>query len=259
MRHNSARTCSPRKFTVEYLLFSLIFAGLTLLLLFIAVYFDGGKFVSETDVLPDETTIQNDFCIVLDAGHGGEDGGAVGVNGVLEKTINLQIAEMLHDMLVLADIPVVMTRTEDKMLYDPNDDVKGRKKMLDLRTRLDIAEQTNGGILVSIHLNSFSQSKYHGLQVYYSANHSNSLSLAETIQNTARTYLQPQNDRQVKAAGSNIYLLHRIQKPAVLVECGFLSNPEECAQLSDDTYLRKLSTVLLHAIFAYHAQCTEGA
>ena len=105
--------------------------------------------------------------------------------------------------------------------------------------------------MVSIHMNSFSQAKYRGLQVYYSPNHEDSAVLAQTVQNTVRTHLQPDNQRKIKSADTGIYLLARCDRPSVLIECGFLSNPEECALLGKDEYLGELSTVLFAAVCDY--------
>ncbi len=242
--------CRAWRFVWGYLLLSMLFAAAVLLLCW------GGQRWMEQ--LPEsaadadsDTPAPAVPCIILDPGHGGEDGGTVGVNGLLEKAVNLQLAELLHEQLVLAGIPVIMTRTEDRMLYDPNADYQGRKKMLDLRARLDIVRDTPDAVLLSIHQNAFSQPQYSGLQVYYSPNHPDSAHLAELVQQASRRWLQPDNAREIKAADSSIYLLHRSERPAVLVECGFLSNPEECARLSDNEYLGQLSTMIFCAVCEY--------
>ena len=120
--------------------------------------------------------------------------------------------------------------------------------MTDLKNRLAVAERNPQSVFVSIHMNKFSIEKYSGLQVYYSPNHEASLMLAETIQEKVKATLQPNNDRKVKPAGSNIFLLDRISSPAVLVECGFLSNPAEAQKLTDKTYQTQLSLVLADSI-----------
>lgn len=186
--------------------------------------------------------------VVIDAGHGGEDGGTVGVNGLLEKDVNLDIALRLRDLLTANGISVVMTRTEDVLLYDRNADYEGRKKSLDLAARRQIAENTPNCIFVSIHMNSFPDPRYDGLQVWYSPNRPESEVIAETIQKTAKAVLQPENERQTKAANSAIYLLHRLTVPAVLVECGFLSNPAEAAKLATDDYRRDVAFALFLAV-----------
>lgn len=182
--------------------------------------------------------------VVIDAGHGGEDCGAIGKNGALEKDLNLQISLKLNELLQANGIQTVMTRTEDILLYDPNSNYQGQKKIQDLATRKSIAEQYENVIFVSIHMNAFPQSQYSGLQVYYSPNHASSQKLAQAMQTLIKQTLQPDNRRGIKVADESIYLLDRLNCPAVLVECGFLSNPEECERLSDDTYQRQLALVI---------------
>lgn len=186
--------------------------------------------------------------VVIDAGHGGEDGGAVSADGLLEKDVNLDIAMRLCDLLTANGIPVVMTRTKDILLYDRNADYEGRKKSLDLAARRKIAEETPNCLFVSIHMNSFPDARYDGLQVWYSPNDPASETVAQTIQKTAKDVLQPENDRKIKAATSAIYLLHHLTVPAVLVECGFLSNPAEAAKLGTDAYRQDVAFTLFLAI-----------
>ncbi len=190
--------------------------------------------------------------VILDAGHGGEDGGAVGANGLCEKEVNLRLAEFLRDQLTLCGIEVVMTRTDDRLLYDPTVDYHGRKKMLDLRARLDIMRETPNAVFISLHQNAFPQTQYRGLQVWCSPNTEASARLGELIRTQALA-LDPDNGRKCKTADSAIYLLHRAECPAVLVECGFLSNPDDCARLGDEAYLGQLATALLCAIGEYCA------
>ena len=195
--------------------------------------------------------------LIIDAGHGGEDGGASSENGILEKDLNLQIAQNLSDIAGLFGYKTVMTRTADTMLYDlynDLDDYTGYRKTYDLRNRLRLAKDMDGKIFLSIHMNKFPESQYNGLQVYYSPNHTDSQKIASFIQSYVRTYLQPENTREIKKATSSIYLLHRIQSPAVLVECGFLSNPEECAKLTDTQYRCQLAGM----IFASAAEWYEA-
>ena len=169
--------------------------------------------------------------VILDAGHGGEDGGTSGNGGtVVEKDLNLTITKLIEERLTEKGISVICTRSEDILLYDKNEDYKGRKKMLDLAARLNVAKQNPNSVFVSIHMNAFPKSQYSGLQVYYSPNDPRSAQLANAIQSNTKLQLQSTNNRASKKAGSNIYLLDRIESPAVLIECGFLSNPEECAK-----------------------------
>ena len=186
--------------------------------------------------------------VVIDAGHGGEDGGASIYGEVTEKELNLLIAQNLADILRFAGFKVIMTRTEDILLYDKNSDYKGHKKSQDLANRLRIARESGGGILVSIHMNAFPEAKYSGLQVYYSKNDEASLLLAQKIQGYTKTTLLQSNERKVKAADSNIYLLDRYENVSVLIECGFMSNPDEYERLCSEEYQRQLAAVFFSAI-----------
>ena len=145
----------------------------------------------------------------------------------------------------------LMTRTEDILLYDRDQDFQGRKKQLDLEARINIAEKTENAIFVSIHMNSFSQEKYKGLQVYYSTNSENSKALADEIQLNARLLLDTSNNRVTKPSSKNILLLEKITRPAVLVECGFLSNTSECQKLSTPEYQKEVANSICISIINY--------
>ncbi len=189
--------------------------------------------------------------VILDAGHGGEDGGAVGGNGVFEKDLNLTLAQTLADMLRAAGVEVVLTRTEDRLLYREEENIKGHRKEYDLKNRLSVAEKYPDAIFVSLHMNTFPVAKYSGLQVYYAARTEGSRELAECLQAAVRRDLQPQNERKTKPSDSSIYLLDRAVGQAVLVECGFLSNPEECRRLSEKDYQRQLCFSLFCGMMEY--------
>lgn len=186
-------------------------------------------------------------CVVIDAGHGGEDGGAQSADGLLEKDVNLSVALCLRDYLEAAGIPTVLTRTQDKLLYDPAGHYRGRKKTLDLAARLAIAQAVPDSLFVSIHMNSFPQPQYSGVQVWYAPSDPASERVASCIQTQARL-LAPANRRRPQVAGSNIFLLDRLETPAVLVEGGFLSNPAEAARLATDAYRQRLAFVLFLAL-----------
>jgi len=188
--------------------------------------------------------------VIIDAGHGGEDGGAVGDNGVLEKDISLSIALMLGEQLKEKGIDVVYTRTEDKMLYLPDENVKGLRKLSDLKQRCLVAKENPDALFVSIHVNSFGQEKYSGTEVYYSEESDESLILAERIRAAVVREAQPDNRRTLKKGGE-IYLLEHVDNPAVLIECGFISNPEECRKLSQKEYQKLLSFSIACGIIEY--------
>lgn len=189
--------------------------------------------------------------VIIDAGHGGEDGGASGEDGTLEKHLNLEIALTLEEMLRAAGVKTRLTRTEDLLLYDRNSDYEGHKKAQDAAARIAIAEEYDSAIFISIHMNSFPQKQYRGLQVYYSPASPESSKIATQIQSLTVKNLQPENNRQIKEIGKNVYIMNNVTHPAVLVECGFLSNPEECALLSSKEYRSKLSLVICGAVLNY--------
>lgn len=194
--------------------------------------------------------VESKKIIVIDPGHGGEDGGAVGVNGVLEKDLNLMISESLCELFRFAGYDVIPTRTEDVMLYDKNSDYQGKKKVLDLAARLEIAKSADPELFVGIHMNAFPEQKYSGLTVYYSENSPLGKTAAEKLRSEVISCLQPLNNREMKS-GNNIYLLKRAEHPAILIECGFLSNPEECALLCTEEYRRKLSLVIFSSLSSF--------
>ena len=198
-----------------------------------------------------QTAAEPSPTVVIDAGHGGEDCGAVGVSGVFEKELNYKIATYLSAELRSAGCEVIETRTKDALLYDPATVEKGHKKLTDLSSRLAIASATPGAIAVSIHMNSFPSPSSHGLQVWYSPGQAGAKDLAEKIQRNVTERLQPDNHRKVKASTGSIYLLDRAENPTVLIECGFLTNPEECARLESTAYQKELSFVIFGAIMEY--------
>ena len=185
--------------------------------------------------------------IILDAGHGGADSGAVGVNGSMEKDLNLSLSKDLAALLRLAGYTVIETRTDDSMLGEAEAQ-KGHRKQADLEGRLAVTEQYPNGVLISIHMNTFPTADCEGVQVWYSQNHAASKDWATAVQEGVSRTLQPSNHRRIKAATSGIYLLRHARIPAILIECGFLSTPEECERLCDPLYRRQLALVFFAAI-----------
>ena len=184
--------------------------------------------------------------LILDAGHGGEDGGAVSVTGVPESRVNLEIVQKLRDTLALYGVDPVVLREEDVSLHDPEASTLREKKRSDLKNRVRAVEAVEGGTLLSIHQNSYPGSQYRGAQVFYAPT-GGSRELAELLQTALREELQPDNDRQAKPIPEYVYLMNHVSCPAVLVECGFLTNPEEEALLRDGGYQRQLAAVLAGA------------
>ena len=192
--------------------------------------------------------------ILIDPGHGDFDGGAVGVNGTVEKDINLAISLKLRDMLTDAGFTVVMTRDSDRALNDSGDTTIRRKKISDMRNRLNLTKLYPGSVLISIHQNKLAgDSRVRGAQVFYSPNEPSSKVLADFIQNEFNAYIQPQKPRQIFATGKNLYLFRHAQNTAVLCECGFLSNAAEEAQLCTDEYQYRLATCIFRGLLLMNA------
>lgn len=170
---------------------------------------------------------QDSVTVIVDAGHGGMDGGATAQDGTVEKDINLSIALKLRDMLDTAGYNVIMTRETDDDISDSSAKSVRRQKVSDIKNRMKIIEQTPDALFVSIHQNHYGGPSYSGAQVFYSKNNPESEKLAKAIQQDICSLLQPQNRRAVKRTGTEIYLLYHAESPAVMVECGFLSNAAE--------------------------------
>ncbi len=185
-------------------------------------------------------------CVVIDAGHGGSDPGKVGINDQLEKDLNLKIAMLLKDFLQAEGISVVMTRESDQGLYDEG---ASNKKVQDMKRRLEIIEQADPEIVVSIHQNSYHEEYVKGAQVFYYTTSENSKALAEVIQDQLRV-LDPDNRREAKGNDS-YFLLKKTAKPIVIVECGFLSNREEAEKLATPLYQERLAWNIHMGIMKY--------
>ena len=186
--------------------------------------------------------------VVIDAGHGGVDGGATSCSGVLESAVNLEIALRLDDLLHLLGVRTTMIRTTDISVYTAGETI-GAKKVSDLKKRVEIVNNTTHAVLVSIHQNYFSDSRYSGAQVFY-ADTTDSLALAKMMQEQFVTILNKGSNRKVKQA-KNVYLMQHINCPGVLIECGFLSNPTEDMMLKDPKYQRKIVCVVASVLNNY--------
>ncbi len=184
-------------------------------------------------------TSPSDKFLLIDPGHGGEDGGASSADGTLEKTINLAIALDLRDMLTVFGVPTKMTREVDVSIHDPNCTTTRQMKVSDMQNRLKLYESAS--MTVSIHQNHFSVAKYDGAQVFYSASHPSSVTAATAVREKILSLVQPNNKRELKQATDSIFLLRRTTKPAILVECGFLSNPQECEKLQQTSYRQQMA------------------
>ena len=190
--------------------------------------------------------------LVLDAGHGGEDGGAVSLTGVPESQINLAIVQKLDLLLGLWGQSPVVLRQEDISLHDPSAETLREKKASDLKNRVAMVEGTENGVLLSIHQNMFTDAKYHGAQVFYAPTQG-SQEFAVHTQEVLRQAVDQTNERQAKPIPDTVYLMNHITRPAILVECGFLSNPEEEGKLRSEGYQLQLAAALAGAWLQYEA------
>lgn len=226
--------------------FSVVF----LLLIIIARILSSDKSVKVMRNLFYESNINkkySDVTIVVDPGHGGRDPGKVGVNGALEKDINLAIALKLKDLLEEKGINVIMTRTEDVGLYSESD---SNKKRADLNKRIELINSSKALFAVSIHQNSFTQESVKGAQVFYHAQSQQGRILAETLQEQIKETIKDGNHRQAKS-NTSYYLLKHTKCPLVIVECGYLSNRNEASLLTSQEYQEKMALAIHLGILKY--------
>lgn len=192
-------------------------------------------------VIAENIPVERMHTLVIDAGHGGVDGGATSCTGILESRFNLEIALRLNDLLQFLGYHTKMIRTEDISVYTKGETI-AQKKASDLKERVRIVNEADHAILLSIHQNNFSDSRYSGAQVFY-AGTGGSQALAKQMQAALVKYLNPGSSRQEKKS-SGVYLMEHIRSPGILIECGFLSNPEEEARLRRADYQKKLVSVV---------------
>ena len=189
--------------------------------------------------------------IVIDAGHGGIDSGCVSINGVEEKDINLSILLKLRHMLEAAGFETAVTRDTDKSIHDTGVTGLGNQKKSDMENRLAIINSCEDAIFISIHQNQFTDPQYYGAQMFYPAESQESQRLAQILQNSIVSRLQPENKREIKPVGDEIYLLHYSKFPAVMAECGFLSNQAEADLLESEEYQSKVAFSIFAGICEY--------
>lgn len=199
-------------------------------------------------VIAEKTPPSRDHCIIIDAGHGGVDGGATSCTGIPESAYNLEIALRLNDLFRLLGYDTRMIRTTDISVYTKGETI-AQKKISDLRERVRITNETENALLVSIHQNIFQDSRYRGAQVFY-ANTEGSKDLAVQLQTAFIDALNPGSRRQCKKS-DGIYLMEHITQPGILVECGFLSNPQEEANLKNPEYQQQLCCVIASTVDSY--------
>lgn len=219
--------------------------GIGLLMVACMIYIarEGAKYTSSNQIVMEEKTV----CIVLDAGHGGDDPGKIGINGSKEKEINLAITQKVKTYLEANDIKVILTREGDAGLYDAGAE---NKKVQDMKRRIAIMEEARPLASVSIHQNSYPEEYVKGAQVFYHKDSKEGEKLASLLQENLREKLDPENNRQIKANDS-YYLLKKTRIPTVIVECGFLSNSREAALLSEEEYRDKVAWAIYMGIMQF--------
>ncbi len=211
----------------------------------LALVFWGSEAVN---VMVNNSPIPGRTCIVIDPGHGGIDGGASSCTGVLESQINLEIGLRLNDLLNFLGYKTIMVRTTDTSIYTEGNTIAAQK-VSDLKQRVKLVNEQEDCILISIHQNTFSDSKYAGAQVFYAKDDA-SKTLATSMQSKLIEILNPQSNRKSKPS-DGIYLMQNITKPGLLIECGFLTNPQEEALLRNATYQQKLCCVIATTLSEY--------
>ena len=200
-------------------------------------------------VTVESSTVEQDApVIILDAGHGGIDGGCSTADGKTEKGINLNILLSVRDMSRLFGYDVEVTRDRDMSIHDKGVTGIRNQKISDMENRLDIFNKYPNAVCVSIHQNTFSDPVYHGAQMFYSDTNPESEDLAYIMQQKFVANLQPDNQREIKLCGDELYLCYYCNNPTVMIECGFLSNPEEAAKLTDRNYQQKVAFTIFSGI-----------
>ena len=188
--------------------------------------------------------------VIVDAGHGAPDGGAVAENGTQEKDLNLSVAQLLQQYLEASGVRVIVTRADDNGIYSKEGTIR-QKKQSDLKNREMMMEESDADLFVSIHMNRFPDGSQSGPQVFYSKNHTESKTAASCVQTALNEAVQPQKKRMEKQADANIYLLKQAKIPAILAECGFLSNRKELLNLETESYREKIARAIFVGIVRY--------
>lgn len=188
--------------------------------------------------------------IIVDAGHGTPDEGAESLNGITEAEINLKIALKLQNLLEQSGCTVILTRSDENEIYDVESDTIREKKVSDAKNRVKIGNESSADIFVSIHLNKIPEQQYYGWQTFYKKGSEESKLLATEIQNNLNDAIQKENQR-IPAILNNVYIMKNVEIPITIVECGFLSNPEEERLLQADEYQEKLAWGIYNGINDY--------
>lgn len=229
------------KHLINYGYYSII-AVVLIFLVFINASFTDSVVSNVSDTKP---------LIIIDAGHGGKDGGAVAPDGTQEQYLNLSIALKMNDYLIKKGYKTLLIRDDNNSIHDVNANTIKEQKVSDIRNRLRISENHKNSLYISVHQNYFTESKYSGTQVFYSPNNPESEVLASFVQKSVVKSLQPDNTRQIKKCDKSVYLMFKTNAVAILAECGFLSNPEELDKLKNEDYQQKIAQAICDGIIDY--------
>ena len=210
----------------------------------------GYTYQTITASMPIEEPIPELPVILIDPGHGGFDGGAVGIDGVIEKDINLAIAQKLYDLFSVSGFETVLTRDQDVALGNGEGSIR-QQKNADLHQRMELTEQYPNSILLSIHQNHYTDPQAFGAQVFYGPQNPESQRLGEIVQQYLVSQLQPENTRKCKVCTKDVYLIHNAQIPCLLVECGFLSNPQDTYKLVQSDYQRQVAFSIFSGVCTF--------
>ena len=218
--------------------------------IFLSVFFYSARRLKPVEIIPVMALPVTNKVIILDAGHGTPDEGAESANGVTEAKINLQITLKIQKLLENSGATVILTRSDDNSIYEIDSKTIAQKKVSDIKNRVKIGNNSSADIFVSIHLNKIPQSQYNGWQTFYKNGDENSKNLANSIQNNLNSTIAKENHKQPHTLNT-VYIMKHVEIPISIVECGFLSNPEEEAKLLTDEYQDKLAWGIYNGIMDY--------
>lgn len=229
---------------------SICLALMLLLLGTFAFSYEKEKLGKKQEIQSTASTPTSSKVVVIDAGHGVPDEGAQSSNGTTEAETNLKIALKLQNLLEQSGCTVVLTRSDENAIYDLDKTTLREKKVSDIRNRVKIGNNASADLFVSIHLNKIPQQQYWGWQCFYNSKNENSIKLAKKIQSNLNESIQKDNKRVVMKLDS-VYIMKHVEIPITIVECGFLSNPEEEKHLLEDEYQNKLAWGIFNGINEY--------
>ncbi len=217
---------------------------------FLAVFFYSARRLQHYEIIPVMSLPVTNKVIILDAGHGTPDEGAESSSGTTEASLNLEITLKIQKLLESSGATVVLTRSDDNSIYEIDAKTIAQKKVSDIKNRVKIGNSSSADVFVSIHLNKISDSNYSGWQTFYQNGSENSEKLANSIQASLNTTISKENMR-VPHILTSVYIMKHVEIPITIVECGFLSNPEEEKKLQTDEYQEMLAWGIYNGIMDY--------